>query len=148
MRHITEEGLALIKHFEGFSYTPYICPAGWRTIGYGHVIKTGENFTSITKEEGEELLKKDILIAEISVLKNIEVPLEDYQFDALTSFTFNLGGGALQRSTLRMKVNRNEHTEAAIEFLKWVWAKGKRLRGLLIRRQAEAQLYMGGGFYG
>lgn len=65
------------------------------------------------------------------------------RFDALVSFTFNLGGGALQRSTLRRKVNREEHEDVPREFLRWVWAGGRKLRGLVRRREAEALLYQG-----
>ena len=80
-------------------------------------------------------------IAERAVLRLIKVPLTDGQFDALVSFTFNLGSGALQRSTLRRKVNREEHEEVPAEFLRWVWAGGRKLRGLVRRRAAESVLY-------
>jgi lysozyme len=70
------------------------------------------------------------------------VPLTDGQFDALVSFTLNLGGGALQRSTLRRKVNREEHGAVPAEFMKWVWACGRKLKGLARRREAEAALYL------
>ncbi len=74
-------------------------------------------------------------------LRLIKVPLTDGQFDALVSFTFNLGSGAFQRSTLRRKVNREEHDEAPEQFMRWVWAGGRRLRGLVKRREAEIGLY-------
>lgn len=79
--------------------------------------------------------------AERAVLRLISVPLTDGQFDALVSFTFNLGAGALQRSTLRRKVNREEHEDVPAEFLRWVWAGGRKLNGLIRRRRAEATLY-------
>jgi lysozyme len=69
------------------------------------------------------------------------VPLNNGQFDALVSFNFNLGGGALQRSTLRRKVNREEHDDVPAELMKWVWAGGKKLRGLVRRREAEGLTY-------
>jgi lysozyme len=69
------------------------------------------------------------------------VPLTDGQFDALVSFTFNLGSGALQRSTLRRKVNREEHDEVPEQFMRWVWAGGRKLRGLMRRREKELLLY-------
>ena len=75
------------------------------------------------------------------MLRLVTVPLTDGQFDALTSFTFNLGGGALQRSTLRRKVNREEHSAVPGEFRRWVWAGGRKLKGLVRRREAEAALY-------
>ena len=77
------------------------------------------------------------------MLRFIGVPLEDGRFDALASFAFNLGAGALQRSTLRRKVNRAEHEAVPAEFRRWVWAGGCRLKGLVRRREAEAALYAG-----
>jgi GH24 family phage-related lysozyme (muramidase) len=144
MRHVTEAGLNLIKRFEGFSATIYTCPAGYPTIGYGHVVLAHEQdqFTAgITPAEATELLRKDALIAERAVIRLISVPLTDGQFDALVSFTFNLGAGALQRSTLRWKVNRREHESVPVDLMKWVWAAGKRLPGLVRRRQAEGASY-------
>lgn len=146
MRQVTEEGLNLIKRFEGFSPTIYICPAGYPTIGYGHVVLTHEReqfAAGITQAEATELLRKDVRIAERAVLRLISVPLTDGQFDALVSFTFNLGAGALQRSTLRWKVNLGEHESVPAELMKWVWAARKRLPGLLSRRRLEGQRYSG-----
>lgn len=144
MRHITQEGLDLIKRFEGFSPTIYICPAGYPTIGYGHVVRGDERdrfADGIDEEEASDLLQRDVRWAERGVLRLIDVPLSDGQFDALVSFTFNLGTGALQRSTLRRKVNREEHAQVPREFMRWVWAGGKRLNGLERRRRAEVKAY-------
>ncbi|GFO74028.1 lysozyme [Bathymodiolus platifrons methanotrophic gill symbiont] len=144
MRHVTEEGINLIKRFEGFSSSVYICPAGYPTIGYGHVIRDDENHLfaeGINKEEGEELLRQDVHWAERGVLKLIDVPLTEGQFDSLVSFTFNLGSGALQRSTLRRKVNREEHGDVPVQLKRWVWAGGRKLKGLKMRRNAEANIY-------
>ena len=91
----------------------------------------------------EELLRRDVESAERAVVRLIRVPLEDGQFDALGSFAFNLGAGALQRSTLRRKVNRGEHGAVPAEFRRWVFAGGRRLKGLVRRREAEAALYAG-----
>lgn len=144
MRHVTEEGINLIKRFEGFSPTIYICPGGYPTIGYGHVVLAHEQdqfAKGITQAEATELLRKDVGVTERAVLRLISVTLTDGQFDALVSFTFNLGAGALQRSTLRRKVNRGEHESIPAELMKWVWAAGKRLTGLVRRRKAEALAY-------
>lgn len=141
MRHITQQGLNLIKHFEGFSSNVYKCPAGLPTIGYGHLIKQGDMFTSVTEDEAEELLRHDVQVAEKAVLRLINVPLTDGQFDALVSFTFNLGSGSLQSSTLRRKVNRQEHDQAPIQLKRWVWSGGRKLKGLQLRRDAESTLY-------
>lgn len=78
---------------------------------------------------------------ERTVLRLINVPLTHNQFDTLVSFTYNLGGGALQSSTLRRKINREEHAEAPEQFLRWVFAGRRKLKGLVSRRQAEADLY-------
>jgi len=144
MRHVSQQGLALIKRFEGFSPTIYLDAAGLPTIGYGHLLRPGEAemfARGISEEAGIALLIKDVQKAEQAVLRLVHVPLSEGQFDALVSFTFNLGSGALQRSTLRRKVNREEHADVPPEFMRWVWAGGKKLKGLVRRRAAEAALY-------
>jgi lysozyme len=145
MRHISKDGLDLICRFEGFSPVIYICPAGYPTIGYGHLITEAnkEQFLDgVDEDEALELLRQDVTVAERAVLRLISVPLTQGQFDALVSFTFNLGSGALQRSTLRRKVNREEHDDVPAEFMKWVWAGGRKLRGLVKRRKAEVEFYI------
>lgn len=142
MRHITQDGIDLIKRFEGFSSTVYICPAGYPTIGYGHLVRSGESYTEISETEAEELLRKDVESAERAVLRLVNVPLTDGQFDALVSFTFNLGSGAFQRSTLRRKVNRQAHAEVPAQLMRWVWAGGRKLNGLVSRRITEAMRYV------
>jgi len=142
MRHITEDGLRLIRRFEGFSALPYVCPGGYLTVGYGHVVKNPDAFRQpITEDEATQILAVDIQAAEKAVLRLITVPLTNGQFDALVSFTFNLGAGALQRSTLRRKVNREEHADVPGELMKWVWAGGRKLKGLVKRRAAEVEIY-------
>ena len=149
MRNITQNGLDLIKRFEGFSRTVYFCSAGYPTIGYGHVVKDDEDFAAgIDEAQAEELLRQDAKIAERAVLRLINVPLTDGQFDALVSFTYNLGGGALQRSTLRRKINREEHAEVPEQFMRWVWAGGRKLKGLVRRRAAEVIFYQSDLSYG
>jgi lysozyme len=144
MRHVNHRGIQLIKQFEGFEPKIYLDAAGYPTIGYGHLVRDYEREwfkNGISEAAGEALLIKDVLAAEQAVLRLVKVPLTDGQFDALVSFTFNLGGGALQRSTLRRKVNREEHEVVPPEFMKWVWAGGKKLKGLVRRRAAEAERY-------
>lgn len=142
---MTQEGLDIIKHHEGFSSNVYICPAGYPTIGYGHLILPYEDFSSgITKSQAEDLLRHDVRIAERAVLRLITVSLTDNQFNALVSFTFNLGGGALQRSTLRRVINRGNHDGVPKQLMRWVWANGRKLNGLIRRRQDEATLYQAG----
>jgi len=143
-RHITDNGLKLITSFEGFSSTIYKDSASLPTIGYGHLILPQEltSFESgITKSQAEVLLKADLQVAECAVSRLIKIPLSQNQFDSLVSFTFNLGSATLQRSTLRAKVNRAEHDSVPVEFMRWVYAGGKIISGLVKRRQVEASLY-------
>ncbi|CAH0992211.1 Lysozyme RrrD [Sinobacterium norvegicum] len=141
MRHITQDGIDLIKRFEGFSSSVYICPAGYPTIGYGHLVRDYESFEEISQEQAEALLRTDVESAERAVLRLIKVPLTDGQFDALVSFTYNLGSGALQCSTLRRKVNRQAHGEVPAQLMRWVWAGGRKLNGLVKRRYCESSVY-------
>lgn len=92
--------------------------------------------------EGERLLWAELEKDQQAVRRLITVPLTQGQFDALVSFVFNLGSGALQRSTMRQKINREEHDEVPAELMKWVWAGGRKLNGLIRRRQAEGLMYM------
>ena len=145
MREVTDSGLELIKQFEGFSSVVYLDIAGYPTIGWGHLILKGETFEeSITEEEADEIIRKDLNVAKRGVGGLIQVPLSDPQFDALVSFTFNLGVFALKRSTLRSRLNRGEYFGASEEFLKWVWADGRKSNGLIRRRAAERGMFLGG----
>jgi lysozyme len=136
-------GIELIKTFEKVSLKPYLCPRGCLTIGYGHKIQNVENCQPISKEKAHELLLKDLHVAESSVLRNIKVPLNQNQFDALVSFTFNVGGAALQRSTLRQKINRETFNEAKEEFGRWIYCNNNKIKGLIWRRRIESELFMG-----
>lgn len=134
----SDAGIALIKRFESFCATVYLCPAGKPTIGYGHVILPGEQFGTLTEAEAIELLRRDLAIAEAAVRRLINVALTQSQFDALVSFTFNVGEGALEKSTLRRRINQGNWTLARRELLRWVYADGKKLNGLVARREEEA----------
>lgn len=134
----SDAGIALIKRFESFCATVYRCPAGKPTIGYGHVILPGEQFSTITETEAIALLRRDLAIAEAAVRRLISVPLTQNQFDALLSFTFNAGEGALETSTLRRRINQRNWALAKRESLRWVYSDGKKLKGLAVRREAEA----------
>jgi lysozyme len=136
------KGIELIKHFEGFKSEAYICAGGHLTIGYGHKIQAREKFGTISLREAEDILAKDLIYSERAVIKYIDTSLHDNQFAALVSFTFNMGGGALQRSILRQKVNYGLNKEAGREFLRWVYAGGKRLQGLVLRRSVERNLFL------
>jgi lysozyme len=141
-RHSNSKGIELIKFFEGFKVKPYICSGGFPTIGFGHKILSNESFKQISQATAENLLKQDLYIAEKSVLRHISTTLNNNQFAALVSFTFNLGGAALQRSTLRQKINYDLHEESSNEFLRWIYVGGKILPGLVKRRKAEQHLFM------
>ncbi len=142
--HISMKGIELIKAFEGFFPMPYLCPAGYPTVGFGHLIREGEDFTKgLSLIEAESLLWNDLQRYAAAVHRLIQVPLTQKQFDALVSFTYNVGPGALQRSTLRRKVNREEHEEVPRELMRWIFAGGRKLNGLIRRRQAEGLMYQG-----
>jgi lysozyme len=143
---ISDEGISLIKRYEGYKTTPYRCPAGLYTVGYGHVIGNGlqlpdEWNRTFFLGEIDELLRTDLARFERGVLRYCTVYLTQSQFDATVSFSFNLGLGVLQRSTLRQKLNRGDYYGAAKEFLKYTRAGGKVLKGLVRRRQAEYNLF-------
>ena len=97
---------------------------------------------SITEDEADQLLKRDIGSAERSVERLIRVQINDNEFSSLVSFVYNLGSGRLQSSTLRAKLNRDDREGAADEFPKWRRAGGKILKGLVLRREAERSLFL------
>lgn len=142
------KGLSLIKSFEGFYSKPYLDPVGIPTIGYG-VIKypNGKRVTMkdapITEKQASDMLAQLLeQTYEKEVNRLVKVPLNQNQYDALVSFTYNLGGTNLGKSTLLRKVNANPcDPTIRTEFEKWVNAGGKRLAGLVRRRKAEADLY-------
>jgi lysozyme len=140
---VSSDGLSLIQQFEGFSPTPYRCPANLSTIGYGHVVLPHEmaTLTSVSESQAQQLLAQDVVFAERAVMKLIARPLRQSQFDALVSFTFNLGSGTLQRSTLRRVINRGEESAVAEQWLRFIWGGGRKLPGLMRRRRAELALY-------
>ena len=140
--NVSQNAIDLIKHYEGFSSKPYYCPAGISTIGYGHVLRKDENFQFITEEDAEAILKQDCSWAEQAVIALTSIPLNQNQFDALVSFVFNLGSGSYQASTLRRKLNRGDAKGAADEFKRWVYAGGIKLKGLVVRRKAEQELFL------
>lgn len=139
---ISQEGLALIKKFEGCKLESYKCAAGVWTIGYGSTkgIKEG---MSITQEKAEELLLEDVSVFEDNVLDSVTMPLSQHQFDALVSWTFNLGGANLKASTMLKKLNAGEYEEVPSQMKRWNKAGGKVLQGLIRRREAESLLFEG-----
>ena len=130
---------------------PYKCPAGVWTIGWGHTAGVYEGMT-ITREQANELLKKDVAIFDdhLNYALGLDdagrmpngLPISQHQFDALLSFTYNVGTGNLARSTLLRKVKSNPKDPSIRgEFSRWVYGGGKRLPGLVRRRRMESDLY-------
>lgn len=139
---MNRKGIELVKSFEGCRLKAYRCPAGVWTIGYGHTAGVREGM-EITQEVADMLLAEDLDRFEKNVSALVEgVALNPNQLSALVSFAYNLGVGSLQKSTLLNKVKANPcDPNIASEFLRWVRAGGKVLRGLVRRRNAEANLY-------
>jgi len=144
---MSADGLALVKEFEGLRLKAYKCPAAVWTIGYGHTSAAGAPIVSadmlISKENAEEILKRDMVQYEDGVRKFVKVDLTQGQFDALVDFAYNAGVGALAKSTLLKKVNAEKFDEVPVEFMKWTKGGGKELPGLVRRRRAEVKLWRG-----
>lgn len=139
---LSYNGLDFIQRWEGFSPYVYRCPAGLLTIGYGHVLQPGERFErGIDAPMGRYLLEKDVALAEAAMARLIAVELLQHQWDALVSFTFNVGAGRLQMSSLRRAINRGAHEDVPRQLMRWVYAGSRKLPGLVKRRAAEAALY-------
>ena len=140
----------LVKEFEGYSATAYPDPGSgdepW-TIGYGTTkypdgtkVKKGDQ---CIRSAAEEWLRYELEAKGDVVDSLVRVPLEQHQFDALCSFTYNVGTKAFQDSTLRKMVNAALFSEAAQQFLRWTRASGRVLPGLVKRREEERALFMG-----
>lgn len=151
--HIGPQGLALVKAFESClkpdglgQFRPYLCPAGVLTIGWGHTNVQGRQFDQNSRwsqAECDAELTQDMLAAETSVQRRVRVPLEQPQYDALVSFTFNCGEGNLSKSTLLKKLNASDYDGAAREFKRWNRGSGRVLNGLTRRRTAEEHMFRG-----
>lgn len=142
----SEKGISLIKQFEGCKLTAYQDSVGVLTIGYGWTqpvdgkpIRAG---MTIKQETAERLLKTGLVSYESDVSRLVKVGLTQGQFDALVSFTYNLGSRSLSTSTLLRKLNAGDYAGAADEFLRWNKAGGKVLNGLTRRREAERALFL------
>lgn len=135
-------GFKLIKSYEGLRLNSYLCPAGVWTIGYGHTGDVQPN-TKIDEKQADALLKQDLVKFEKTVLDNVKVDINQNQFDALVSFSFNVGPQAFKDSTLVKRLNNGENPNsvAAEELPKWNKGDGKVLEGLNRRRSAELELF-------
>lgn len=151
MTTVPKAAINLTKRFEGFHRVPkhdpgraypYVCPAGYWTVGYGHLCDP--NHSPITEAEAETYLARDLETALVATLRHCPVLATEPEgrLAAIVDFTFNLGAGRLQTSTLRRRVNQRDWTAAAIELRRWVNGGGKVLPGLVTRREAEAALLL------
>jgi lysozyme len=149
---IPEAAIDLAKQFEGFHRVPkhdphraypYICPAGFWTIGYGHLCD--QSHPAITESEAEDYLAQDLQTALQATLRYCPVLATEPEgrLAAIVDFTFNLGAGRLQTSTLRRRINQRDWSAAALELGRWVRGGGRILPGLVARRQAEAAMLVG-----
>jgi lysozyme len=143
---LSSEGAAFIAGFEGFMPTAYTCPAGKRTIGYGHVIQPGEYFEAVSQEQAKVLLQRDAEREAAPVARHLMVELMQYQQDALISLAFNCGGRTIARSTLLKLLNQNLINPAADEFLRWNKIGRAESKGLTRRRIAERNLFLTGDY--
>lgn len=145
----SQSGIDLIKQWEGFRAKAYKDTGGVWTVGYGHTsdsqMAVGAS-TVVTQAQAESLLRGDLAEAENAVSRLVKVTLSQSQFDALVSFTYNLGEGQLQKSTLLKKLNTGDYQSVPSELQKWVYDNGKKQPGLVNRRAAEAGLWVKGDF--
>lgn len=147
MRHPLSEGVQLIQRFEGLRLTPYLCPAGLPTIGYGHVMNARERrefVTGITHAMAEELLAEDLERFVVGMGRLVTAPMSPRQGGAILSWTFNLGLGNLRSSTLLRKLNEASYGDVPDQIRRWRFCRGRVLPGLVARREAEAQLFIEG----
>ena len=151
-RKVSEAGIRLAKRSEGFVRKAYDDPAGFCTVGYGHLIHLSpcdgseplEFRVGITKATGAALLRRDMEMAERSVSSLARAPLTDGQYAALCDFVFNVGHGKFRASTLLRRLNAGDFHDAPRQPRRWVFAGGKKLPGLVIRREREIELFLDG----
>ena len=154
---MSENGLALLQQWEGFKLQVYKDSAGFPTIGVGHLITKAEQASGtitingaavqyaggLTDQQTLDLLAQDVQPAEQAVNAGVTVPLNQNQFDALVSFTFNVGVGAFQSSTLLKVLNQQQYDDVPAQLLRWTRAGGQVVQGLVNRRENEIKLWNG-----
>ena len=140
--NISQEGISLIKKFEGCELEAYKCAAGVWTIGYGHTkdVKEGD---SILKEDAESMLMHELQEYCNDVDIAVKVDLKQNEFDALVSWTYNLGLTNLNSSTMLKVLNEGKHDEVPAQIKRWNKASGQVKQGLVRRREAEALMFEG-----
>lgn len=137
---ISERAVALVKQFEGCKLSAYRCSAGVPTLGYGHTrnVKMGDK---CTQDQAEKWLLADLGATERTINEFVTVKINQNQRDALASFIYNLGAGNFKNSMLCRKLNSSDYQGASAEFMRWIYAAGKPLDGLVRRRMAERALF-------
>lgn len=138
---VSDDGIALIKEFEGCKLEAYQDSVGIWTLGVGHTGPDVFRGRTITEKEADALLKKDLAAAEKCVNISVFVELSQHEFDGLVSLVFNIGCAAFRGSTLLRKLNDGLYDAAAEQFGRWNKAGGKELAGLTRRREAERNLF-------
>jgi GH24 family phage-related lysozyme (muramidase) len=142
--NLDNSGLDFISNFEGYRSTIYNDSAGLPTIGFGHLIREAESSQfagGVTREQAVDLLNTDSALAVTAVNDLVEVPLNQNQFNALTSFVYNVGRGNFESSTLRREVNLGRFDRVSDELNRWTHAGGREISGLQRRRAAEGELF-------
>lgn len=140
-REINQAGIDLIMKSESCKLSAYFCPANVLTIGWGHTGSDVRQYDKITQAEADRLLLKDIQKFSDAVNDMVQVELNENQFSALVALCFNIGAGALSKSTLMKHINAKKFGLAAAEFSKWNKSGGLVLTGLVRRRAAERELF-------
>ena len=146
VQSISNEGITLLKNFEGLRLDAYQDSGGVWTIGYGHTSAAGgmrvDKGLRITSQQAEQLLQDDLARMTYPVIERwVSVPLTQGQFDALSSFIYNLGEGQVSQSTLLKLLNAKDYQGASNEFDRWVYAGGTKVNGLIRRRQSEREIF-------
>lgn len=141
----SQRGMDFIRSYEALRLKAYDDSTGVWTIGYGHTARVMPGMT-ITESQAVDYFRTDLKSFERSVNKYVIVLITQNMFDALVSFTFNLGAGTLKRSTLLKKLNCNDFAGAAAEFDRFIYAGGKIMRGLVRRRAAEKEIFLNGNY--
>lgn len=141
VKSVSNSGLKFLASIEGFSAMPYKDAQGY-SVGFGHFILPSDSFVyPMDKSQGYDLLYQDVTLATDKINSLVKVQLNQNQYDALTSFVYNVGGGAFAKSTLLKKLNAGDYTGAANQFPVWKYSDGTVLAALVSRRVAEKTLF-------
>jgi len=143
-RTASDNGVLLVRDSEGFRSDPYEDTSGHCTVGYGHLLHRGKCTPAdkgVSRAEAEALLRRDLVAAESAVNELVKVPLNQNRFDALVSFTFNLGRQNLAESTLLRELNAGHYDKVPSELARWIHSNGKVVDGLVRRRKKEGELF-------